>query len=171
MQHCGLRPAETFALTREDISLKDKTIRINKAVRSSADELVTVGKTKTERSARLVPIPEALIPILNECLDWSGNDFILADYFGKLFEVGRVNDLILHVRKKKCPQIKFTMYQLRHMFSTNLHRAGIASPVIRDLMGHESAGMSLDYAVSYPEDRKKAVDMVNSEPKNTENKE
>ena len=47
----------------------------------------------------------------------------------------------------------FTLYQLRHQFSTDLLSAGAPINVVRDLMGHESATMSLDYAVSNEKDR------------------
>ncbi len=157
MQYCGLRPAETFALMRSDIDLHEMVIHVNKAVRSSKDEIVTIGRTKTEKSARDVPIPDALVPILKDCLEWCmHDDFLLSDFNGALFEISWVDTLIGNV-KQKCPGVDFTLYMLRHQFSTDLHRNGVASPVIRDLMGHESAGMTLDYAVSYPEDRKKAV--------------
>jgi len=52
---------------------------------------------------------------------------------------------------------------LRHQFSTDLHNAGINPAVIRDLMGHESATMSLDYAVSDEKDRIKAINQRNAE--------
>ena len=159
MQHCGLRPAEVFALLRTDIDLQKMVIHVNKSVRSSKDEFITIGETKTKRGVRDVPIPDALVSFLTECLEWSRHDdYLLADYTGKIFDTGRVSTMILNVRKEKCPGIDFQRYMLRHQFSTDLHRSGVPSPVVRDLMGHESAGQSIDYAVSYPEDRKKAVD-------------
>ncbi len=165
-QFCGLRPAESFALTRSDIDLKKMTVRINKSIRSSKDELVTVGRTKTEQSDRMVPISRAFLPYVKDCLKWSkGEEYLFTDYDGNLLERKAVNDLIIHVIEKKCPDIDFHMYMLRHNFSTDLHRSGVSSPVIRDLMGHESGSMSLDYAVSYPEDRQKAVNNIKKKRK------
>lgn len=158
MQFCGLRPAETFCLTRSDVDPDKMVIHVNKSVRSSRDELVTIGKTKTAGSVRDVPISAELLPIVQECLSWCRHDdLILADYNGNIFEISEVDTLIGHVRTKKCPDIQFNLYQLRHQFSTDLHRSGVPSPVVRDLMGHRSSVMTVDYAVSYEEDRKKAV--------------
>ena len=47
---------------------------------------------------------------------------------------------------------------LRHQLSTDLFSSGTPANVIRDIMGHESASMSLDYAVSNEKDRKNAMD-------------
>ena len=46
---------------------------------------------------------------------------------------------------------------LRHQLSTDLFSNGTPANVIRDIMGHESASMSLDYAVSNEKDRIKAM--------------
>lgn len=155
MKFCGLRPAETFALTKSDIHMLEGYISINKAVRSTADSKVDIGRTKTEKSVRNVPIPEALKPILKECMTWSKHEQLLADYYGNLLQIDKVDTIILHVKKRV--HIDFTLYMLRHQFSTDLHNSGVTPNVIRDLMGHESATMSLDYAVSNENDRKKAI--------------
>ena len=156
MKYCGLRPAETFALSRADIDLIAGTISVNKAVRSGYDKPLEIGKTKTHKSVRLVPIPAELKPILIECLRWSKNEYILADYFGKIIDINTSTRII--AKTKKVSGIQFNMYMLRHQFSSDLFRSGTDPAVIRDLMGHESATMSLDYATTKAEDRKKAVD-------------
>ncbi|MCR5794955.1 MAG: site-specific integrase [Solobacterium sp.] len=158
MRYTGSRPAECFALRREDINLIAGNISVNKAVRSTHESYNDIGATKTEKSRRIVPISEKLRPILRECLAWSRHDFILADYHGNLFSIDDIDTLVLHVRKQ-CG-VDFTLYMLRHQFSTDLYRAGVASPVIRDLMGHESATMSLDYATSNDADRATAINEI-----------
>lgn len=155
MQYCGLRPAETFALTRSDINLISGYITVNKAVRSSEDEIITIGRTKTEKSVRAVPIPEGLRPDLLKCLEWSRHETLFADYFGNLLTIDKVDTIILHVRKKA--KVDFNLYMLRHQFSTDLLSAGTPPNIVRDLMGHESASMSLDYAVSNEKDRIEAI--------------
>ena len=156
MKYCGLRPAEVFALTKNDIDLVHGHISVNKAVRSGFDSKLEIGKTKTEKSKRLVPIPEQLQPVLIECLRWSRNETLLADWNGNLISRNESNRVITKV-KKSCG-IDFHMYMLRHQFSTDLFRSGTDPVIIRDLMGHESATMSLDYATTKEEDRKQAID-------------
>lgn len=155
MQYCGLRPAETFALFKSDIHLSEGFISISKASHSTVDSILDIGNTKTEQSVRFVPIPEELKPILSECLDWSQNDILLSDIRGNLMDIDDIGTLVRNVAKKA--KVTFNLYMLRHQFSTDLHSSGVNPAVIRDLMGHESASMSLDYAVSNESDRIEAV--------------
>lgn len=155
MQYTGIRPAECFALHRNDIDLVHNTISINKAAHSTETEYLTIGNTKTEQSARIIPVPEGLKPILAECLAWSKHDYFLSRHSGKLPEISWVDTLIGNVRKK-CG-IDFHLYALRHQFSSDLFSSGTSPVVIRDLMGHESSSMSLDYAVSDKSELEKAI--------------
>ena len=156
MRYCGLRPAETFGLLKTDINLITRTISINKAIHSTQESRLDYGKTKTAQSVRNVPIPDALVPILKECMEWSRNDILLADFQGNLIPIDEIDCTIAHIRKKrKTPY--FTLYMLRHGFSTDLFKDGTNPAVIRDLMGHVSSTMSLDYAVSSEADRVTAI--------------
>ena len=155
MRYTGMRPAEVFALTKNDIDLVKGFITINKAVRSTSDTLVDIGRAKTEKSKRVIPIPDDLRPFLHECLAWSKHDFLLADFHGNLFQIDEITQTVNHVAKRA--KVRFNLYMLRHQFSTDLFNTGINPTVIRDLMGHESATMSLDYAVSNEKDRVQAV--------------
>ena len=159
MQYCGLRPAETFALTREDIHLRPGSgsyISINKASHSTTTNILEVGKTKTQRSIRNVPVPEPLKQILIDCLNWSKYDLLFADYYGNLRDIDETSNYVMRVSKKA--GVSFHMYALRHQLSTDLFSAGVAPNVVRDLLGHESASMSLDYAVSNEKDRTAAME-------------
>ena len=92
---------------------------------------------------------------------WSLNDILLSDRAGRLMDIDDIDTLVGNVAKKA--MVKFTLYMLRHQFSTDLHNAGTNPAVIRDLMGHESATMSLDYAVSDEKDRIKAINQRSAE--------
>ena len=89
------------------------------------------------------------------------NDILLSDRAGRLMDIDDIDTLVGNVAKKA--MVKFTLYMLRHQFSTDLHNAGTNPAVIRDLMGHESATMSLDYAVSDEKDRIKAINQRSAE--------
>ncbi len=159
MRYCGLRPAETLALTKNDIFINQSGsgyISINKAVRSTAGSMIEISNTKTKGSNRLVPIPAELGEILKECLNWSKYELIFADYHGNLQSIDTVSDYVHRVSKKA--GVQFNLYMLRHQFSTDLFTSGTNPAVIRDLMGHTSSSMSLDYAVSSEEDRIQALD-------------
>lgn len=155
MQYCGLRPAETFALMKTDIDLINGYISVTKAAHSTKTSILEISNTKTEKSVRSVPIPTELKPILIECLAWSRNDILLSDYDGNLLDIDDVGTLVRNVRIKA--KVDFNLYMLRHQFSTDLFSQGVAPNVVRDLMGHESSTMSLEYSVSRAEDMKNAI--------------
>ena len=155
MQYLGLRPSETFALLKSDIHLAEGFVSITKASRSTEDSMLALSRTKTEKSVRNVPIPPQLRPILEECLQWSRHDILLSDYFGNLLSIDDVGTLIRNVRIKA--GVEFTLYALRHEFSSDLLSQGTPLPVLRDLMGHVSGSMSLDYALSNERDRIEAI--------------
>ena len=155
MQHTGIRPQECFALTRADIDLDKNRILINKSVRSTVTDLKAISNTKTEKSVRAVPVPYQLRPILTELLAWAKYDYLFARYDGSVPDIDSV-DMMIRAVRQKCGG-SFTLYQLRHQFSTDLLAAGTNPAVVRDLMGHESAGQSVDYATSKEKDREKAI--------------
>lgn len=158
MKYCGLRPAECFALTKSDIHIMSgpgSFISVNKAAHSTITSRLEIGITKTQKSNRKVPVPEGLKPILAECLKWTRHEFIFADYHGNLQQIDYVSNYVHLVAKKA--GVQFNMYMLRHQLSTDLFSSGTPANVIRDIMGHESASMSLDYAVSNEDARIQAV--------------
>lgn len=156
MAYAGLRPAEVFALTVDDIDLIAGKITVNKAVRSTETEINQIGNTKTPQSVRSVDIPDNLRPILIECLNRPRKtDFLMTDIRGNLMDIDKVCTYIRNVRKKA--GVSFVMYDLRHQFSTDLFSNGTPPNIVRDLMGHKGAAMSLDYANSSEEDRKDAI--------------
>ena len=158
MKYCGLRPAECFALTKDDIHITPGSgsfISVNKAAHSTITSHLEIGATKTAKSVRNVPIPEDLKPILKDCMEWTKHDIIFADFHGNLQQIDYVSNYVHLVAKKT--KVQFNLYMLRHQLSPDLFTSGTPANIIRDIMGHESASMSLDYAVSNENDRIQAV--------------
>lgn len=61
---CGIRVGELLALTKEDIDLVNKKIRINKSYqRIKGEDVIT--SPKTEKSNRTIDIPDFLAEELN----------------------------------------------------------------------------------------------------------
>lgn len=165
MYYTGCRPAEALALQRSDVNREDAYIRINKSVGSTTSKKRQLIPTKTTGSVRNVPIVPDLLPVLNGLLSWANGEQLLTDQNGELFEIDYVSNLIRLV-SRKC-KIHFTAYMLRHKMSTDLLHAGDAV-VARDLLGHSSFGMTLDYARSTPEQLRAAIQSrsAESQPKN-----
>lgn len=155
MRWTGCRTAEVLALNWDDFDVENKTLYINKSVGSTGTETRKIITTKTVESIRYVPCTEELIAILNNLRDYSSSSPMIIDQDGKPYEINDVSNQISLV-SKKCG-IKFNAYMLRHLFSTTLYREGVNQAVIRDLMGHTSSSMTLGYANTSEEDRKKAI--------------
>ena len=82
--------------------------------------------------------------------------YLISDKDGSLYDIDFVSNYI-HLVSKACG-IPFNAYRLRHKFSSDLFAAKENPRVIQDLMGHASAEMSIEYARSSEEDKKKAIE-------------
>lgn len=167
MAHCGLQPAEAYALTRKDFHLDEPVpyITINKCIgtdfydpEDGDREYQPISRNaKNEYRDRHIPITEACEDLCRDLLEWASYDSVLADYDGKVFSSEFVCTYILHV-SQSC-KISFTQYMLRHNFSTDMFAQNVNPAVIRDLMGHSSrsTAQTLDYAQTSESDRFKAM--------------
>ena len=153
----GLRPAEAFALEKSDIDMKHMTIRIGKRVGASGEGYGgKIVKPKTDQSVRTLPFPKSLRTLLGDLLDLQDSTYLFARWDGSLWSV-RSRSAYIHSACKRAG-IKFTSYQLRHQFSSDLVTAGVDLRTVQDLMGHASGKMTLDYARSNEELMRKEVE-------------
>lgn len=155
MWYVGLRPAECFALTKDDI--KNGYITINKELGSSIATKGELDKTKinvirrckTEASIRTIPIPDKLQQILDD-YEVEG-DKLFPDRYGNYFVVDVLGQKI-HLLG-----VPFNMYQLRHTVATRLVTANVDERTIIEILGHEHIDMSVYYARSNDDLKKNAL--------------
>lgn len=153
MQYLGLRPQEAFALCAEDIDLKKGLVCVRRSVGSTATEKRQLIATKTNDSARVLPIPDQLRPYLEEMLTHDTRP-LLADLDGLPYDTSKISVLMCNVAKSKnVPHIN--LYMLRHMFGTDISKKDIK--LAQTMMGHESAKMTLGYAKESSIDAMRAV--------------
>lgn len=143
MYYTGCRPAEALALRRSDIHAN--FIDISKQIGSTSKAYRQEVTTKTVGSQRRLPIPPSLQPILDQLLLWSKYDLLLAKEDGSPQDISDIDNIISEVNRKT--GLRFFPYKLRHQMSTDLMHRG-DSVVARDLLGHTSSAMTLDYARS-----------------------
>ena len=154
MNYTGMRPAEVQALNAEDIT--NDYISVNKSIGSSKDKTAVVKTTKTAQSIRQIPIHPDLLPILNQLKQEQKTSPLLTNLDGSLIEPLQRCNMITNICEKT--GIKFNLYMLRHNMATDLLNMNISQRTVVDILGHASFNMSLEYARSTEEDRKKAVD-------------
>ena len=144
MYYTGCRPAEALAINSEDIDFENNLLHIVKSVGSSRTELRQILTTKRPASYRHFPITEELETLLHSLVDYSNSSPLLCDSDGLPYNIATIDDRITQAKIKT--GIQFNLYQCRHMFSDAMFDIGTSPVVVRDLMGHESSSMSLDYA-------------------------
>lgn len=159
MWYCGLRPCECFALQTDDI--KDGYINITKELGSDlADSsegldiynLNIIRRCKTPQSVRKVPIPSKLKDILN---NYTPEGHILfPNRFGDYFNIGYLGTRIHAIDKD------FNMYRLRHTLATSLVTSNVDQRTTTEILGHNNIGMSVYYARSNEELKKKALEDI-----------
>lgn len=158
----GLRPAEAFALRKEDVDLIGRKISVGYRVGTGENgEAILIGP-KTENSLRTLPLPEQLVPVINHIASIQDSPFLFARWDGTLWS-SRLRSGYIR-RACKDAGIEFTAYQLRHQFSTDLVTAGVDLRTVQELMGHASGSMSLEYARSNDELKREALKKLQKGP-------
>ena len=154
MYYCGCRPSEVLALSKSDVDLNAREISITKAVGSNYTERCVLIPAKTAQSVRQCPIPDALVPHLENLIASVSGEYLFTDDNGNYLDIDKLSDLIHRVSKSR--GIPFNAYMLRHLYATDLVKHTDARTA-QDLLGHASFNMTLDYARSSRDDREKAV--------------
>lgn len=153
LYYTGMRPAEAFALTRDDFSKNG--ISITKEIGSSIEDTGVVRRVKADDSVRVIPIHPELKEILEELKAYSRYDELFKDSNGKYIEIDWLDGVIY--RACKSHKIQFHMYRLRHNLATQLVTNKVDSKTTIELMGHANYDMSLYYASSNDELKEEAI--------------
>lgn len=135
---CGLRVQELLALQVKDIAKDGSTVDVSKAIKM-VDGSPTLGKPKSARSKRIIPVPA----------DYRVHAIYLRNHGGKAFIWCSTRDSLLYsvgtFRKKyyrmmeEIPGVRpLSPHCCRHTYSTQLQANGVPMDIIARLMGHES---------------------------------
>lgn len=155
---CGIRIGELLALTREDIDLKNKTIRINKSYNKiKGKEYITPPKTET--SNRIIIIPDKL-------------NIILEDYISRFYELEDTERIFKHDRTNFRNYIdryyqranikRIRLHDLRHSHASLLINAGVNPLAISKRLGHSKVELTLNtYSHLYPSSEEKMLEILN----------
>jgi integrase len=151
--YLSLRQGEILAIRWQDVEFDRKTLSVNGSMPTVGTRVR--GETKTERSCRVLPLPEPVAAALRthrlrqleERLragdEWRDHDLVFANVFG-----GPVERKGLHYRFKKAivqagvPEIRF--HDLRHGCATFLLAQKVPARVVSDILGHSSIKTTMD---------------------------
>lgn len=143
---CGLRPAEAYALTWNDINLTTGILSIDKAL--TFDKQLAIAKPpKTKSGIRDIPMPPITISALkaykassprniNKILFSGTNGYKSASQYADMFD---------HIRKKMFATMghktDICAYVLRHNYASELYYSDISIKEAARLMGHSDMHM------------------------------
>lgn len=155
MLSTGVRVQELIALAPEDIAIDGSMVSINKAIKM-VDGTPVLGKTKSKKSVRTIPVPEdarACAIYLRthggESLIWSlpGNN--------PYYSVGAFRRRYYTALKKIDGVRRLSPHCCRHTYVTRLQAKGVSLELIARLVGHSN--ISTTHGYTHTSDKTLAV--------------
>ena len=147
--YTGMRRGELLALEWSDVSLRNRTIKVNKSVYHDNNQ-PKIKKPKTETSVAVLPLLDALAEKLKP-----GKGLVFPGPDGKLMTQSQFDTNW----KAYCKEtgIKSTPHQFRHAFATMLFEAGIPPEEAQALLRHAQLATTMDVYTDLREAKLKAI--------------
>ena len=138
----GLRRGELLGLKWEDIDLRQGIIRVRRQVARINGE-ITEAPLKTKNSYRAVSIGPDAVEILKEQKKKTTDDYVFPSPNGGPISPDSVIHMLHRVLKRAgLPKVRF--HDLRHTFATLALQNGVDIKTVSGMLGHFSAGFTLD---------------------------
>jgi len=157
----GLRWGELAALQCRDVSLLNRTVKVEKAISTGARGEKIVSPTKTHQ-VRTVPFPKELLPEVSALIESKPADSPLFQMQG-----GGVLDYNNFMSRVFRPAVARTgmkevgFHTLRHTTASLLISKGAPITAVAGILGHASTQMTLDvYGHLYEDDANKYIDRL-----------
>ena len=137
----GLRLGEACALTWNDIDFETETLRVSRTLQrvkdinggNSAKTKVVIDTPKSEKSIRDIPVPEFLLPLLNQ---FKGDK----DCYVSTNTVDYAEPRLLQKKYKtllKKAGVNYRKYHAtRHTFATDAYNNGMGIKSLSEILGH-----------------------------------
>ena len=164
---CGLRPAEIYALTWQDIDFKNGVIRVNKSLVFDNGR-PTVQHPKTNTSIRDVEAPRIVLEALHAFRGANISPILFCSRNGgykykKSYETEWKN-IKLKIEAVLGHPTDLTLYYFRHSYCTALYYSGVSLKEAQRLLGHSSYEMIMKvyaHLDATKEDTRAKLDAIN----------
>jgi integrase len=155
----GLRIGELMALEREQVNVSRKLIRVDRAVWRKKVSTPKHGRVRT------VEISTNTAEVLREEIDRlpKGATLVFPSTLGNRMRGESKCDLGLRRCAKRAGLEPFGWHVLRHTYASHLMMAGVALPVVQELLGHSDIRITMRYAHLSPGHRASAVEHLDRE--------
>ena len=139
----GLRRGELLGLKWEDIDLEHGDLRVRRQI-ARINGKVVEAPLKTKNAYRTLPLAEDTISILNEQKKKVGSSpWVFPSATGGPISPDSVLHMLHRVLKRAgLPEVRF--HDLRHTFATLALQNGVDVKTVSGMLGHFSAGFTLD---------------------------
>ena len=139
----GLRRGELLGLKWEDIDLEHGDLRVRRQI-ARINGRVVEAPLKTKNAYRTLPLAEDTISILEEQKKKVGSSpWVFPSATGGPISPDSVLHMLHRVLKRVgLPQVRF--HDLRHTFATLALQNGVDIKTVSGMLGHFSAGFTLD---------------------------
>jgi len=156
--YCGLRIGEASALRVGDADLEARRIRVRRSVTNVTKAGLVEGPTKNH-SARTVPVPKFLVPLLTTEIGERSTDALLfPSRRGGYLSVGEMR-WVFDPAAAAVGVEGLTPHELRHTCASLAIAAGANVKVLQTLLGHKTATLTLDrYGHLFPDDLGRIAD-------------
>ena len=138
----GLRRSELLGLKESDVDIVNGTIRIHETRHRVHSENLT-QTTKTERSTRVLALPDILLVEIARLLDshrqfpYEKTDYLIWNGFGEPINPQALSSrLTRHEEKYGLPHV--TLHGLRHTYASLLNASGVDMSRISRELGHSN---------------------------------
>ncbi len=176
----GLRLGEITALKWTDLDLNNRTVSIKRTLKSvslfEGDKklyCLIEQAPKTKSSIRTIPIPENIIPILEQHKEnqdkeinianeiYEKNNYVFCTEIGTPIDPSNLRKTYERVlTKAKIEHKKF--HSLRHTYATRLFEKEVPIKTVQILLGHSDISTTANiYTHVMPEEKNKAIDKIN----------
>ncbi|MBE6911158.1 MAG: site-specific integrase [Ruminococcaceae bacterium] len=159
--YTGIRIGELCAIRYEDISVKERIIRITKTMQrlqtfadSNKKTEIVITEPKSFSSLREIPIPDFIMDIILT-FDFKENAYILTGKSDKFVEP-RTLEYRFKACLKACGVEDYKFHQLRHRFASQCVELGFDIKSLSEILGHASVNITLNRYVHSSMELKRA---------------
>ena len=139
----GLRRGELLGLKWEDIDFLHGDLRVKRQIARIDGEIVE-APLKTKNAYRTLPLSEDMVHVLQSQKQKAGNSpWVFPSPTGGPISPDSVLHMLHRVLKRAgLPKVRF--HDLRHTFATLALQNGVDVKTVSGMLGHFSAGFTLD---------------------------
>lgn len=145
--YTGLRIGELLGLAWEDVDLERGMLSISKTVYRDTNENgeweLVVDTPKTRASRRIIPLPPYIAQMLREDQKKARSQYLVENKKGERMPI-RSYQYLFRKLTERAGVRPLNFHALRHTFATRAIENGLDVRTVADIMGHQSASLTLN---------------------------